>query len=68
MAQNAAPSPGGFEQVPNRHRPIVIESYCRACGIFVGASSEPYMLLTAEAAHRCSDTPRLLRVPTRQGY
>lgn len=54
MAESEPPPPG-FERVPNLKRPIVIESYCCACGLFVGASSESYMLSRAELAHRCSE-------------
>ncbi len=47
--------PSNFERLPNQRRPIVIESYCRACGLFIGASSDAYNLLRAELAHTCSE-------------
>ena len=43
-----------FKRLPNLKRPIVIESYCRMCGVFVWASSDPYALLRAELTHKCS--------------
>ena len=33
---------------PNLQRPLVVESYCRICGVFVSASPDPYLLLRAE--------------------
>jgi hypothetical protein len=47
--------PQSFEHIPNSQRPILIESYCRTCGVFVGASPDPYLLLRAELSHTCSD-------------
>ena len=46
--------PPSFEHVPNLRRPIVTESYCRVCSLFVGASSGPSLLLKAELDHSCS--------------
>jgi hypothetical protein len=43
----------GFERVPNRHRTVVIESYCLNCGLFIAASSVAYTLDVAESAHEC---------------
>ena len=54
MEESTSPTPS-FERLPNSQRPIVIESYCRVCGLLVGASPEPYLLLKAEFAHVCSD-------------
>ncbi len=51
----AESEPTSFERLPNRKRPIVIESYCRICGVLVWASSDPYALLRAELAHTCSN-------------
>lgn len=56
MANNK-PSPRrvDFEHVPNLRRPQVIESYCQNCGLFVAASSNPALLLAAEAIHTCPE-------------
>ncbi len=51
MAESV-PAPS-FERVPNSQRPIVIESYCRACGLLIGASADPYALTRAELEHTC---------------
>jgi hypothetical protein len=54
---DSKPSPpsAAFEHVPNLERPIVIESYCRTCGMLVGASLIPQGLTRAELAHTCSE-------------
>ena len=46
------PSPT-FERIPNLQRPIVVESYCRVCGLFVGADADSYLLTRAELDHSC---------------
>lgn len=51
---DSTPSPT-FEHVPNLKRPIVVESYCPSCGVLVGASSDPYLLMRAELEHECSE-------------
>lgn len=53
--QESKPSPrrDDFERVPNLRRSHVIESYCPRCGVFVGASPDPKLLLAAEHAHTC---------------
>ena len=52
--------PPRFEHVPNRHRPIVIESYCLVCGLFVGASAVAHTLDLAELSHKCAKPLKFL--------
>ncbi len=53
MAESERPS--SFEHLPNQKRPIVMESCCRICGMFVCAGPDPYLLLRTELAHTCSE-------------
>lgn len=53
MAESTPPQ--SFEHTPNLQKPLVVESYCRLCGVFVSASPDPYLLLRAELAHTCSE-------------
>ncbi len=45
-----------FEHVANLRRPHVIESYCPNCGLFVAASPNPKLLISAELFHTCPES------------